>query len=226
MESQTVNNPYLSYSKRSKVNRINKLLCDTPKEIKNRFQYDDEGLWSFTNLEIGEELANRLLLLDGITKDSSLTELFGGIGGNTISFAKKFAHVDVVELSSSRYRMLRMNTKLFGLSNVSINHGYYQSHIAKFNNDIVYFDPPWGPDYKEKTNLRITISDGNEKIPLEIACRKVAKKYKPKYILLKLPLNYDYDYLLDSIDYGEFIWSKDYPRPNSMKALIIDTRTY
>lgn len=210
---------FSEFSYQSKCSRMHKLLCDTNVEIKDRVRWDDEALWSFTPLDVGDDLCDELLKIEGITPNSVITDCMSSVGGNTIAFARRFKHVNAVELDIHRAGMLKHNLKLFDISNVTVHSGDYQDHMYNLTQDILYFDPPWGGnDYKDFAmgTLRINISG----VTIEdLICRMHTRA---RVCMVKLPLNYDFEYFEKAIlDVGTIVNTLCYPKPNSMIAKII-----
>ena len=154
----------------------------------NKIKYDKEGLYSITHYNEADIISE--IIKNNYLSDANLKILdgTGGIGGNTISFAKYFDKVTSIELDQSRYEMLTNNVKLFSsgvkfLNMDSVNYAYKN----KNNYDIFFFDPPWGgPDYKKQKKLKLQIG-GNSLL-------SIANKLKPnKLLVFKLPFNYDFD---------------------------------
>ena len=57
------------------------------------------------------------------------------------------------------------------------------------NYDIFFIDPPWGgPDYKSNDNLKLYLSDKELKEIIDLIP-------KEKFIVIKIPYNYNYDYI-------------------------------
>ena len=68
------------------------------------------------------------------------------------------------------------------------------------DHDVIFIDPPWGGKcYKDHRKLRLQISG----IPIETLCTQLFNKIKmkkvPYMIILKLPRNYDIEYLYNNI---------------------------
>jgi 16S rRNA G966 N2-methylase RsmD len=156
-----------------------------------KLQYDTEGLYSITNFNEADNISN--LLLDNFTnKNLNILDGTGGLGGNTISFAKYFKNVTSIELNINRYEMLKNNLDVYNLKNVIVNNcdsvEYLFNNYSKYN--IYFFDPPWGgPSYKKKENL--TLFMGNNSL-LKIA-DFLKENTKDKLLVYKLPFNYNFD---------------------------------
>lgn len=120
-----------------------------------------------------------------------ITDATGGVGGNTISFGKVFSKVISVEIDTTRSMYLRNNIQLYELDNIHIiNEDYTKLNLDQ---DILFVDPPWGPFYKDQQNIKLFL--GNSSI--ESICNNAS--YNTKLIVLKLPINYDINYLMKTI---------------------------
>lgn len=207
-----------------KNNRIYKLLHSASEQIKKKFKFDDEGLYSFTNLSIGDEFAAKLLSLPKINRNSIIIDLFGGLGGSVISLAKQFTTVHTTECDNERFSMLRYNISLFKLTNVVMYNGCYEKYIKNLFCDIVFIDPPWGVNYKQFQSLRLYITTSSGRKSLENACIDIIRTCKPKYLALKLPLNYDVKYFIGAVEEDfnlKIVGSLEYSKPNSMRIILI-----
>jgi len=196
--------------------RLKNLLKGLPLSIIENYHVDDEGLWSLTNYTIAVNLCKRLMKLDDINCDSVITDAMAGVGGNTIPFAQMFKHVNSIEICENRKKMLDRNISLYKLSNVTTVLKSYS--VDDFNQDIVYFDPPWGENYKtfERVTINVKI-DGRDCKLHELT----AQLYnKCKYVVLKLPVNYNMCELTEFLSGMKLIDTKVYKRPNSQLLAI------
>lgn len=131
----------------------------------------------------------------------SITDATAGVGGNVISFAQHFMSVNAVEIDVMRYKCLVNNIDAYKFTNVLSYCDDCLNVIFKFSQqDIVFFDPPWGGlNYKDKDNIKLTLSD----TPIEDICTTLFDDNKtmsvPSLICLKLPKNYDIEYLYNRL---------------------------
>lgn len=166
----------------------------------------DEGMYSITKSidsiaiiramksVIGEENIGGLTIMDGTAN----------VGGDTIRFAMNFNKVISVELDKENYDVLVNNVNVYRESKNSA-YGFdnpdkiitINDDITKVYNDlqiftdVLYLDPPWGgkgyKDFEEEemviflSNLSLTRFIGNV----------LMSPSRPKYIFLKLPINYN-----------------------------------
>ena len=126
----------------------------------------------------------------------------GGVGGDTIAFCNKFGNVISIEANIERSKLLSHNLQQYSFKNVTIINGDSTLIIPKILDiDVIHVDPPWGgKDYKTKVNLRLNFGT----IPIETF---VINSFtndeiitKPLIISLKLPKNYDIEYLFENLD--------------------------
>lgn len=131
-----------------------------------------------------------------------ITDATAGVGGNVISFAEKFKFVNAIELNIIRFNYLVNNIDVYKLKNVKTICDDMMKVLPQLeNNDIIFIDPPWGgKDYKKNDRLKLVIND----IHIEDCCIEMinAKNYKSKikFIVLKLPSNYDVVYLREKMN--------------------------
>jgi 16S rRNA G966 N2-methylase RsmD len=132
-----------------------------------------------------------------------ITEMTAGVGGNVLNFAKYFKYVNAIEIDNVRYNYLQRNIKIYGFYNVNC---YNNDSIELLINgddlvqDIIFFDPPWGGrGYKQYDNLRLKFGDYS----IENICKILFQRERNKLIVMKLPNNYDFNYLEEELrDYG------------------------
>ena len=160
------------------INIINKIFPEI--ESKEKLKYDEEGLWSITLPEDANKICEVIETELG-TNNITIFDGTGGIGGNTISFCKKFKKVITCELDKERCMILNHNISLYMMDNIEIINGDCTEYLWK-NADVYFYDPPWGgPNYKLNKKLRL----------------KLGKKHLSEIIredklnIFKLPSNYD-----------------------------------
>ncbi len=214
-----------SYSTTSMRNRMLKMLAPLPKRLATQIKFDPEASWSFTDLRIGYSLAQRVLNLPGINKKSVIFDATASIGGNTIAFAKYFDNIYSCELDNCRKQMLDHNLQLLGLTsnpnkNIITYCGYAQDYLDQLQYDVVFFDPPWGTDYKQHDKLRIKLNHNDIEQSFESVVAMAARN--AKYIVVKLPQNYDLDFFTNALDgVVEIIHKEWHGRPNTALNMIM-----
>ena len=147
-------------------------------------QLDEEALYSTTDQLTADKITKDLLKY--VPSDSVITDATACVGGNTYSFAQSFKKVYAIEKDALRCQMLQQNVDTLGVSsNVSIVHGDAIEVCPMLKQDVIFLDPPWGgPEYKQKSNISLYLSD----VSLAHVCEKLA--CHTTYIALKVPTNF------------------------------------
>lgn len=151
----------------------------------SKLMYDEEGLWSITHPEISINICKTLLKYCNI--NNNIIDLTAGCGGNLISFGKYFNNVTGIELNEQRFNILKNNIKVYNL-NIDLINDDCINYIDK-EYDVFFIDPPWGgPNYKYELKLQLNLG----KFELSDLLNKIKKD---KIVVLKIPYNYDYNYI-------------------------------
>ncbi len=209
-----------NFTEASKVARLHRLTGGDSKTL--RIKWDDEALWCFTGFHITRTICEILLKLPDITRRSVIVDAFAGVGGASIIFGAEFSNVISIELNETRKKMLDYNLKLFKRYIVTTHRDYYQRVLDTA--DVVFFDPPWGLDYRLSAEGRHRIMIKNPRdILVSIEESIIDMKYSVKYLVAKLPVNYDLGYFMEVMNKNDckIIVNRSYGRPNSMKLLVI-----
>ena len=155
----------------------------------------EEGKYSYTKRDDGDRT---LLFLRRFMDPSKLSILdgTGNVGGDTILFGLHFNKVHSIEMNPENFKALSHNVELYKLKNVELHEGDTTKLYKDFPSDVLYLDPPWGgPDYKEKKDLDLSV--GSHRVDVFLRDSILAKdaSWKPRWIVLKLPFNYNWDRL-------------------------------
>ena len=144
------------------------LTKDNPSAF-DRLQMDRVGSYSVTDARSAEKTSDLIIKHLGVTRDVvrknvSVIDGCACIGGNTISFAKRFAHVEAVEFSAQRAGILRNNLQVLGLgSAVKVVNDDFIGLIPSLDFDVVFLDPPWGGEgYQEREFIDIVMGELEE----------------------------------------------------------------
>ena len=183
------------------------------KNLLYRLKIDSESVMFITIPEDAEKITN--IIIQHLTKkgtnvaEAIITDSTAGVGGDTISFSSKFRYVNSIELDRERYNYLTNNVNAYKLKNVVLYCDDMMKIIPQIeHHDVIFVDPPWGGrNYKRNDNLRLHIND----ISIEDCCLTFSNKNSdqnihtiaksvPKLIVLKLPSNYDIDFLKTELD--------------------------
>jgi len=153
-----------------------------------------EGEYSITKRADGKKIIQKMISVMGSVKRKDITDLTGNVGGDTIMFGLNFGHVYSIEMNKDNFDALKHNVKTYKLKNVKLYHGD-STVIFNWKTDVLYLDPPWGgPDYKTKENMDLFL--GNDRID-EFLYEILEEDWRPNYIFMKLPRNYNFDRLYD-----------------------------
>jgi 16S rRNA G966 N2-methylase RsmD len=174
------------------------LTCQQRTELK----FDPTGIFSCTD-EFTGDLTTRLSrafceIGNGKAASYSVLDMFGCVGGNTISFAKQFQAVTSVELNETRAEMLQHNVNVVGV-NVNCVQGDGILAATSAYHSVVWLDPPWGGvEYTKHKQALIEDFDivSNE---TTLTMRQVIQAVAPHtdMIAYRLPNNFDIDKLLE-----------------------------
>lgn len=128
-----------------------------------------------------------------------ITDMTAGVGGNVLNFANYFKYVNGIEIDNLRHEYLQSNVNLYKFLNVNCYRENSTKILIEEDNivqDIVFFDPPWGGvDYKNFTNMRLNF----DSFSIESVCKMLFTKHRNNIIVLKLPNNYDTEYLITEL---------------------------
>lgn len=203
--------------------KTNFLFSNLTVEQRKSIQMDDEALFSVTDCRTADLISEKILALQDVDVLSRLTDLTACVGGNTISFAAKFAHINAVEINARRHEMLIHNVKdVVGCYNVDFVHGdgvrlFSESGSANRPvQDIIFIDPPWGgAAYKSSKQLDLSLGGVDLGELVEQHLRHFAK-----YVVLKLPGNFDVDHFRGRVS-GTVTIHRDLRK---MILLVVDCR--
>lgn len=162
-------------------------------------------------------ILNKLHKKNILGKSFVITDATAGVGGNTLSFCKHFKHVNAIELDAVRHHYLINNITQYNYQNITYYNVDYLEIMHQLRQDIIFIDPPWGgKKYKYRTKLKIVLSGQSfETILMKLIHCKLAK-----YIVLKLPMNYDFDSFNNCINHNEKMIL------NNMYLVIIDVGAF
>jgi len=203
-----------------------------PEELQRVLQMDEIASFSVTEARFAEKISKIISSLPGISMDSTIIDATAGVGGNSMSFLDIFKTIFSVELDQSRASMLANNlTQYKQIQNpkgdfVVLNGDYIElrktQEILQNPVDVIFIDPPWGGmNYKSKDNIRLVLSGKN----ISQICNEIRES--TKYIVLKLPINYNLEILASEISEfnGSIILQEtilDSRNREKMKIIIIE----
>lgn len=128
-----------------------------------------------------------------------ISDMTAGVGGNILNFAKYFKYVNAFEIEPDRFAHLVNNVGLYEFQNVNcanVNSVKILANKSIIYQDIIFFDPPWGgSNYKEHDKLRLVLGEYG----IEELSTILFEKSHNKVIVMKLPNNYDIDYIREQL---------------------------
>lgn len=158
-----------------------------------------------------------------------LTDMTAGMGCDTVTFCQYFKFINAFENNSDAYSALKHNLNIFGADNCCTYEKDSVDYVVNkklVRQDIIYIDPPWGGSgYKDKINLRLSLGGKSiENICIELIKDNNGKRHtRTRMIALKLPNNYDFGNLRESILKINDVDIKEYPL---FKMTLIVIRNY
>lgn len=179
---------------------------------------DKVGAYSATDQMTADIMSDRLLHF--VPKQSTITNATASVGGNTLSFARTFRHVDAIELDPTRTDLLCQNLRAQGLHDkVQVWQGdalrFLMQEGSRARPTVIFVDPPWGgPEYKRKHIIEGLYLSGMEMA--EVVCG-IAERCRADFVALKLPVNYDVASLCqrvfrDGSRCAKLVWFERFPK--------------
>lgn len=178
-------------------------------QIKNKkkIQIVKESIFSISNYKDADKLTSSIINKMKPYKPTTITDATANVGGNTISFAKRFNKVNSVEINTQTAKALQNNINVYGLSNVSVYNKSYLSVINELKQDVLFMDPPWGGvDYKSKDKIMLYLDE----VPIHDVINRLINK--PILIVLKIPNNFDIELFKKNINHYTNIEVLQYPK--------------
>lgn len=189
----------------------------------SKIKIDDDSFCYITIREIADTISKiicyHLLEHNLNPQKCSIADYTSGVGGNVLSFGKFFKLIYAIELDELRVEYLKNNIDVYGYKNIKV----INDCAIKFNNDmltetnpnIVFIDPPWGGSgYKNSDNLTLSLGSVNLEVLvmdiidkfsthfeqiIDLNHKEKYNNYNNKFIVLKLPKNYDVEYFYNYI---------------------------
>lgn len=149
----------------------------------------EEGGYSITRRRDANRVMAFLEYTVGSLEHKTITDATACNGGDTLNFALKFKSVKSIEINKENYEVLKHNISVYNLSNVELYNGDC-TKLLNWKTDVLYIDPPWGgPNYKIHENLDLFLSGKRLDVWIEEITQR---EYRPNYIVLKVPQNFNF----------------------------------
>lgn len=176
------------------------------------------GLYSIATPKLSKKITD--IIKDDSSDDIVITDALSNMGGMTLGFSKTFKSVNACEIIPLHCDILKNNLKVYKRKNVSIFCDDYMNIMLNLEQDIIFFDPPWGGlDFKKKKQISLEINNVN------ICCiiNLLLEKKSAKIIYLLTPYNFNLMDLQDISCKSIKIHKLDPERKNKSKLLIAFT---
>lgn len=189
----------------------------------SKIKIDEDSFCYITIREIAETISKiicyHLLEYNLNPQKTTVIDYTSGVGGNVLSFGKFFKLVYAIELDNLRAEYLQNNINVYGFKNIEVINecaiSFNSTKLIETNPNVIFMDPPWGGSgYKNNEILTLSLgSVGLEELVIDI-CDKFSLYYKElvnsnpkekynnynnKFIILKLPKNYDVEYFYNYV---------------------------
>ena len=191
--------------------KIEKLFPKT-KNMKN-LQLSNIGEYSMSKPFVAEEISKIILRYFSEKEKVTITDANGNMGGNSINFSKYFDKVNTVEILPFHCDILKNNIKQYDhTKNINIICADYLDKIESLEQDVVFFDPPWGgTDYKKNKFLDLYLN----KVHMADIINYLLNK--TKYVAMRVPRNFNFSTFLKKLQSNKIDIHKVYFKKNSMK---------
>ena len=166
----------------------------TKKDTKiNNYMLSNIGSYSIFYPNDADKVAK--IIKSFLPNKATITDANSNMGGATLAFTNYFEHVNAVEIVPFHCKILENNIKVYGAtSKVSIHCVDYLDIGDKLEQDVVFFDPPWGgPDYKKKLLMDMYLDN----IAISDIIKNLLRNSSIKVIAIRVPFNYDFKKLLE-----------------------------
>lgn len=183
--------------------KLAKLFPRVPHEQRHKLRVDAQAIYSVTPQDAADQLS---AWIRGWMPDARVvTDGTACAGGNTLSFVNHFERVIAVEFDPGRFHDLAHNMRLMGVRDkCQLLQADYTQIFATLQQDVIFLDAPWGgPSYKTVDKLRLYFgaedAPRHEKVPLTDVCRAILRLHLARLLVLKVPLNFDFDDLASKL---------------------------
>jgi 16S rRNA G966 N2-methylase RsmD len=179
-----------------------------------------DGLYSMSGVKTGCFMAkiimNHLAEHKINPKKITITDGTGNNGSETIIYSRYFKKVNSIELDNVNYEVLKHNVETYNLKNVNIINGDTTQKLKSLKQDVIVIDAPWGgPEYKIQKSIKLYMSD------MEIS--DIVNNFwnKAKLFVLKVPINYDFNYFSEKVQKNFKVYNYISQKNNKIKLKII-----
>jgi 16S rRNA G966 N2-methylase RsmD len=166
------------------------------KDVKiNNYQLSNIGRYSMIYPNDAKQISK--IIRDLIpNKTAIITDATANMGGVSLAFTEHFDFVNAVEIIPYHCKILENNIKVYNVKDkVKIFCNDYLDIADKIEQDVVFFDPPFGgPDYKNELIMDLFLDN------ISIADITKALLERKNIVAIRVPFNYDFKKLLGLTD--------------------------
>lgn len=149
---------------------------------------NNEGKYSVTRRNESEQIIDVMYCIIGNLENKTVTDATGCMGGDTINFSLHFEKVFSIEMNPKNFEKLKHNVEVFKSKNVELFCND-STKIINWVSDILYADPPWGgPSYRNMQSVELWMGEKRLDVWLEDV---MSGPYRPSFIFIKIPFNYN-----------------------------------
>lgn len=149
---------------------------------------NNEGKYSVTRRNESEQIIDVMYCIIGNLENKTVTDATGCMGGDTINFSLHFEKVFSIEMNPKNFEKLKNNVEVFKSKNVELFCND-STKIINWVSDVLYADPPWGgPSYRNMQAIELWMGEKRLDVWLEDV---MSGPYRPSFIFIKVPFNYN-----------------------------------
>ena len=156
-----------------------------------KLQLSNIGIYSIFYPNSGDEVA-KVIRSYIPSKKATITDANSNMGGAVFAFSKYFDKINAVEIVKLHCDILENNFRVYQIKDkVDIHCVDYLDIGDKLEQDVIFFDPPWGgKNYKEIKLMNMYL----DSIPIN----QIIKALLPKsMVAIRVPFNYDFKKLFE-----------------------------
>lgn len=168
-----------------------------------KLMMSEVSLYSMDDPKFIEEVAKIIKSYFHGNKRITITDGTAHVGGASLNFASYFNKVNSVEIDKFHCNILKNNINIYKLNKkIDVYCDDYLNIMTKLNQDVIFFDPPWGGNrYKKNILMDLYMSKSNLiNIINKLINHNKTKKDKTSLIVFKVPRNYNINKFLLSLE--------------------------
>ena len=168
-----------------------------------KLQMSEVSLYSMDDPKFIESVAKIIKSYFHGNKKITITDGTAHVGGASLNFAEYFNKVNSVEIDKFHCGILKNNINEYKLNKkIDVYCDDYLNIMTKLNQDVIFFDPPWGGNrYKKNILMDLYMSKSNLiNIINKLIIHNKTKKNKTSLIVFKVPRNYNINKFLIGLE--------------------------